>query len=602
MRRCLTLFAACLALAAVAAPAQAHRDARDDIRETDLAAAVRTAQEVAAAEPGDGLPLTWCGDQRSTDDVANAAFPASAAQFKVVYAHPLDQPSRFDGFKHALQANVALIGRFMSAQSGGLKAPRFDMGTSCGAQYVDIQHVTLPGPRTSYVDNFSAVRTAVDAQLNPSPGGPRHTFVLADTLSPDPAGWWTGVASRWDDDRPGAINSANDGGLFAVVWVPRLETPPATDPDGFWPEGMLHEMAHNLGAVQWSAPHTTYTPGGPTFYGHCWDEWDVMCYQDGPAPAHAMEYVCLDFPGAIGQEFDCGRDDYFNPAPPPGSYLATYWNIFDSDFLGPCAAIAPACGGTGPTTVPKPPVSTSEPQVSGTARQGEVLTTTDGAWLNSPTAISYQWQRALTQTFANVPGAVQATYTPGPDDVGKRLRVVVSAHNADGVAAVSSQPTAVVAGPPAGENQTPTGDGTGTQDTSTTGQDATQQVARTSTAPSSGRAKLTISTGRGRGRILGSVGFAVAAGRLTATPSRLRLAKGRYVLTVCTTAGGTQTRPRCGTRRMTVKRAGRTRVPVLTIGVPLGVDGRASVTLTAVRRLFAARTAPRPAVGVLLGG
>lgn len=585
MRRFTPIVAAVFAVLA-AAPAEAHRDTTSELKDVDLAASVRSAQAGAAADPSsDGLPLTWCGTERTSDDTVDAAFPASQAQFKVVYAHPSDQPDRFGAFKDALQANVALIARFMSAQSGGLKAPRFDMGTACGPEYVDAQRVTLPGTRSQYVNDFDAVQTAVAAQLNPAPGGPRNAVILADTLSPDAPGYLSGVATRYDDDWPGADNYHNDGGLSAVVWVPLGQPSPAQDPRGFWPEGMLHEMAHNLGAVQWSAPHTTHTPGGPSFYGHCWDEWDVLCYQDGPAPAHAIQVDCPSSPGVIGQEFDCSRDDYFNPAPAPGNYLATHWNLFNSVFLAPCAAIAPACGGAGATTVPTPPVATADPQVSGVARSGEVLSAGTGNWLNSPTAFAYQWSRGSGLGWEPVPGAVQPTYTAGAADVGAQLRVVVTAQNAFGSAAAASPPTATVA--PA-DGQAADGD--------------EDVVARVSTGPSSGRASLKIAVGRGRGKRLGSVGFAVAAGRLRATTSPLRLTAGRYVLSVCTTAGASAAKPRCAARRVRVSGRGRYRVPVLTIAVPLGADGRASVSVTAIKRKFSARTASRPAAGLVLGG
>ena len=101
-------------------------------------------------------------------------------------------------------------------------------------------------------------------------------------------------------------------------------------------------MTHNLGAVQWGAPHSTQPLGGSSpQYGHCWQGADVMCYVEDGGAAHPMQQDCAGLPGAIPQNYDCGRDDYFNPAPAAGSYLATHWNTYDSAFLAPCGEVAP---------------------------------------------------------------------------------------------------------------------------------------------------------------------------------------------------------------------------------------------------------------------
>src|SRR5215468_10588576 len=142
-----------------------HADTRGQLQDVNLADVVSTAE---AQSDADGLPVKWCGDETG----GNNADTTAKAQFKVVYAYAADRPDRFSGWVNALQANVAIVERFLSANDGGTKAIRFDMGTSCGPQYVDVQTVQLPGPRTSYVDNFSAIAGAVQRALGSS-NGPR---------------------------------------------------------------------------------------------------------------------------------------------------------------------------------------------------------------------------------------------------------------------------------------------------------------------------------------------------------------------------------------------------------------------------------------------
>jgi hypothetical protein len=209
------------------------------------------------------------------------------------------------------------------------------------------------------------------------------------------------------------------------------------DPTDWWqPTVMLHEITHNLGGVQQSAPHKTAG-------WHCWDGEDVMCYDDDSSGSELYTgAVCPLADNAIPQTYDCGHDDYFNPDPAPLSYLETHWNVYRSAFMGACTQLGPACGDN---IVPAVPVNTALPTVTGSAEPGAVLTASAGTWINNPTTYALQWQRAAGDDWASVPGATGANYMVAGSDGGIALRVVVTASNVDGAAIVASAPTAAVA-------------------------------------------------------------------------------------------------------------------------------------------------------------
>jgi PKD repeat protein len=95
------------------------------------------------------------------------------------------------------------------------------------------------------------------------------------------------------------------------------------------------------------------------------------------------------------------------------------------------------------------PTNLAAPNVSGSPSQGQTLTATNGGWTGSPTSYRYQWQQCDT-AGANcqpIAAATSQTYVLGSTDVGKTIRVLVTATNASG----DSQPaastvTAVVSG------------------------------------------------------------------------------------------------------------------------------------------------------------
>jgi hypothetical protein len=111
-------------------------------------------------------------------------------------------------------------------------------------------------------------------------------------------------------------------------------------------------------------------------------------------------------------------------------------------WLGP-----PGSGGA------QPPQSTAPPALSGTAVQGQTLSTSNGTWANGPTSFSYRWRRCDTSGGAcsDIAGATAAQYTLTAGDVGATLRARVTALNAAGSASADSAPSGVVGGqPPAG--------------------------------------------------------------------------------------------------------------------------------------------------------
>jgi hypothetical protein len=303
-----------------------------------------------------GLPGEWCGQESYTDDTQHAVTPLGVPVIKVVYARASDQPDRFAAWASVLQTNVSLISRYLAYESGNTKTVRFDMGTSCGPQYLDIQSVVLPGPASSYRTNGEpdidlttpAIATACVVCND------RNALVFWDGLEPAGHGSW-GVSQMARDDSPLASNALNQGGFIANVWGASTLDP--TRMSYYAPELFLHEMSHTLGAVQGSAPHATT-------HGHCTDEADIMCYDDGSGVA--MSQVCPAHSGVFGESYDCNHDDYFSPNPAPGSYLATHWNLYNSTFLGPCSELAPACGdGEAPIQQTAPPQNPDPSQTTG---------------------------------------------------------------------------------------------------------------------------------------------------------------------------------------------------------------------------------------------
>ncbi|HTE71037.1 MAG TPA: hypothetical protein VK942_20150 [Actinomycetes bacterium] len=236
----------------------------------------------------------------------------SGNRIQAIYARALGVPDRYATLLPSLRQWAAEADQAVwvsAGETGGGRRLRFvtDSSPSCE---LDVAQVLLT---TVGDDSFGQMRT--ELQLQGFNRSDRKYLVWVDA-----AVGICGLGEVYGDTRPGQENYNNGGPMYARVDAP------------CWHYAELHEIFHNLGAVQPDAPH-------PSAAWHCTDEADVMCYDDDGGGPVVMTTVCAPEHEAL---LDCGADDYFSTDPPPGNYLASSWNTATSSFLQDDAAPRPA--------------------------------------------------------------------------------------------------------------------------------------------------------------------------------------------------------------------------------------------------------------------
>lgn len=116
------------------------------------------------------------------------------------------------------------------------------------------------------------------------------------------------------------------------------------------------------------------------------------------------------------------------------------------------AAVAFALAATiGSAATQVAPTNITEPRITGAPVVASTLTATQGTWSGSPTSFSFRWVRCPASggnpsgsDCTAIAGATTQSYEVSQRDVGRRLRVRVTATNADGSTTVASNPTEVV--------------------------------------------------------------------------------------------------------------------------------------------------------------
>jgi hypothetical protein len=99
-----------------------------------------------------------------------------------------------------------------------------------------------------------------------------------------------------------------------------------------------------------------------------------------------------------------------------------------------------------PAVLAGPPVNTALPKAAGLPIVEQKLTAETGTWAGTgPFTYTYQWRSCnLGGGCEDISGADEPTYTVGPLQIANSIEVVVTAHNAQGSASATSEPTNLI--------------------------------------------------------------------------------------------------------------------------------------------------------------
>jgi plastocyanin len=325
--------------------APAGVDVRARRSTTSVTAAASQASVVAAASGS--ASVSCIGDGVSGNRV------------QAIYAHASNVAGRYASVVASIRSFAASIDadfRDSAAKTGGTRVVRWVTDSSC---QLSVLNVTLSATGD---DDIYKTRDELKAQ-----GFGRADRKYAVWMD---ANVYCGIGFVESDDSAASTNR-NNGNASVPGLVSRTDAQ-------CWGMAEAHELMHNLGGVQLSAPHTSNL-------WHCTDEYDRMCYPDGTT--RALTYTC---PDADNRLFDCHNDDYFNTKPTAGSYLATHWNTANSSFLDG--------GGTAPP--PPPPPSTYSLNLT---RSGSGTVTSIPAGINCGSDCSESYSSGSLVTLTSVP-------------------------------------------------------------------------------------------------------------------------------------------------------------------------------------------------------
>ncbi|MDO8656049.1 MAG: hypothetical protein Q7K45_02320 [Nanoarchaeota archaeon] len=255
---------------------------------------------------------------------------------QIVYARPSDAPDRYQEISPKLRQWMSQANGIVNNEASkfGVTA---DFKVACNENEISVLNIVLSKSETELNTHDGKTAMAIVSEMKTQGYDDSKTKYMvyydgnADGCQGGKEKCSGQFVTRGVDDRLSEDNIYNSGPDYSVLsdeGLSELTQKTHTTLEMFAPIVMLHEFSHTLGAVQSSAPHSSADETLQA--GHCNDEPpqdeggnDVMCKSESPDTI--FDDACNDSGFAI--HFDCNNDDYFNPKPELGSYLATHWNL-----------------------------------------------------------------------------------------------------------------------------------------------------------------------------------------------------------------------------------------------------------------------------------
>jgi hypothetical protein len=239
--------------------------------------------------------------------------PAGTPRVYMIYVRAQGQPDRYATLAPQMRTIIRRMDGWISTTavgtSGGSVHAHLRVACAGGTQYVASTTSVYSFTGNNPTATWANVRSEM---YNKGYNDPNIKYLIlfdgGDCWHPTGSALcYGGISDLYLDSSRSYYNSNNYGNTqMGLAWgsTPFINNTVA-----------MHELLHTMGAVQNDAPDSTGA-------GHCVDDLDVMCYNDGGPNGWMYPVNNCTFPS-----IDCWENTYFDAVPPVGGYLDTHWNI-----------------------------------------------------------------------------------------------------------------------------------------------------------------------------------------------------------------------------------------------------------------------------------